>query len=295
MSIKGVNTGILNSALIVGAESDPVLESVRDALEINLFWPLLVGNAHVIRRKADALGIDNSSYDVMHATGEEEIMQMSFECVRRGAVGMIVKGSIPTDVFLKGILARDNGLRADTLMSHLFRLTMPGRERPLFITDAVLHVSPTTEELIVIATNAIKVITRINEKKPKVAVLSATERKLDAIPSSIAAQTVALRVREDTGVIIEGPCALDTILSSDAARIKGIASDIAGSTDIIVVPNIETGNALYKALVYVGGAIPAGVIVGGAIPIVLTSRADLSKARLASYQFAYMVAEKRHK
>ena len=196
---------------------------------------------------------------------------------------IIVKGHIHTDVLMKAVLKRDLNLIGKKRLSHIWHMTLEKNDKPFIITDGALNVLPKLETKMHILKNAIDFANRIGIEKPKVSVLSATEEVLDSMPSSLEANELTKRAKEEgLNAEVFGPMAFDNSVSEEAAQIKGIKNVVAGNTDILLVPNVETGNALVKMMIFFMGACAAGVVVGGKVPVVITSRADDTQARLAS-------------
>ena len=196
---------------------------------------------------------------------------------------IIVKGHIHTDVLMKAVLKRDLNLIGKKRLSHIWHMTLEKNDKPFIITDGALNVLPKLETKMHILKNAIDFASRIGIGKPKVSVLSATEEVLDSMPSSQEANELTKRAEEEgLNAEVFGPMAFDNSVSEKAAQIKGIKNVVAGNTDILLVPNVETGNALVKMMIFFMGACAAGVVVGGKVPVVITSRADDTQARLAS-------------
>jgi phosphotransacetylase len=211
---------------------------------------------------------------------------------REGNAAAVMKGSLHTDELLHAVLDRDNGLRTARRVSHAFLMDVPKYPRPLLITDAAVNIAPTLADKADILQNAIDLMHRLGYAAPRVAILSAVETVNPAIASTIDAAALCKMVDRGqvTGAIVDGPLAFDNAVSPDAARIKGIDSPVAGRADVVLVPEIESGNMLYKQLVYLAGADAAGVVLGARVPIILTSRADSLRIRLASCALAVVLA-----
>ena len=200
-----------------------------------------------------------------------------------GKVKILVKGHIHTDILLKAVLKRDLNLIGKKRLSHVWHMTLGPDDKPIIITDGVVNVLPKLEVKMHILRNAVDFANKIGISRPKVSVLSATEEVLDSVPSSIEADLITKRAKkENINADVFGPLAFDNSISKKSASIKKIKSEVAGSADILLVPNVETGNALVKMMIYFMGACAAGVVLGGKTPVVITSRSDESEARLAS-------------
>lgn len=273
---------------VVNANSRLTLESVRLASGHNIINPELVGSPRVIRAQCDEMGWDIRGVPIHAAATEEESAAIAVGLARRGAVATLMKGDVHTDTLMRAVLNRDNGLSTGQHMSHVFRMTIPGSDSAVCITDAVINVLPSVEQKIAIARNAIELLQALGHARVRVAVLSATEVETAAMPSSIEAAEVCRSLTDGLpeGVDVEGPMALDIAVSAEAAKTKGFAGSVAGQADVLLVPNIETGNALFKMMVYFMGATAAGIVLGARVPIMLTSRADPAEARLASAALA---------
>ena len=268
---------------VVGATDELSMQSARLAVDNGLIEPYLVGDEATIRRLADTIEWDIDSCHLIHAASEAQAAGVSTALAREGEVGALMKGHVHTDTLMRAVINPDTGLRTDRRVSHAFYMTVPQRTGSLVITDAAVNVAPEVDQLMDILGNVVPMMHALGNAEPKVAVLSATEQASAAMPSSEVAETVAKRARgEVAGALVEGPLAFDNAISPQAARVKGLDSAVAGCADVLLVPNIETGNALFKAMVYLLSATAAGIVLGAQVPIVLTSRADPPEARLAS-------------
>jgi phosphate acetyltransferase len=276
---------------VAGAGAAHVLQSVGWATSFGLIEPILVGAEPAI---AANLPPELRDARIVPATSDEEAAAIAVALVRGGEAGLLMKGHLHTDTLLRAVLAPETGLRTGNRLSHVFAMRWAGSTRPLLITDAALNVAPDAKTLAAIVRHAMLAARALNIAHPRVAMLSATEEVNPSLPSSVAASDFANAFREEIeaqGGFISGPLALDVALSAAAAEIKSLTADpVAGRADILVVPNIETGNALFKLLVHVVNATAAGVVLGAAVPIVLTSRADPAEARLASIALARLIA-----
>ena len=208
---------------------------------------------------------------------------MAAKLASEGKVKIIVKGHIHTDILMKAVLKRDLNLIGKKRLSHVWHMTLDINDKPFIITDGALNVLPKLETKMHILKNSVDFAKRIGISKPKVSVLSATEEVLESVPSSIDAKELTERAKnEGIDADVFGPMAFDNSVSEKAAQIKGIKNVVAGKTDILLVPNVEAGNGLVKMMIYFMGACAAGVVLGGKVPVVITSRADSAPARLAS-------------
>ncbi|HBT42161.1 MAG TPA: phosphate acetyltransferase [Rhodospirillaceae bacterium] len=279
---------------IAGADNMVVMESARQATDAGLITPVLVGDRDEIESLAETMAWDISGFRIVE-TGEEDeaaAARMAVTLARDGEVQALMKGHVHTDALMAAVVARETGLRTGRRLSHVFHMTVPGSDRVLMITDGAVNVAPNENTLMDIVNNAVGLAHALGNAAPKVAILSGTESALPAMPSSMTAKAIVERARagEVTGAVVDGPFAFDNAVSPEAARFKGIDSPVAGNADILVVPNIETGNGLFKMMVYFMSGLAAGVVLGAKVPIVLTSRADPPEARFAATAIAAIAA-----
>ncbi|GFE62979.1 bifunctional enoyl-CoA hydratase/phosphate acetyltransferase [Litoreibacter roseus] len=276
---------------IARAGSALPMEAAKEAVEANMMEPLFTGEANVIRKLADDLQWDISGFEIIEAKGEAAAGQAAAEACGRGDADVLMKGQLHTDQFMKAALNRDAGLRTGKRLVHIFHITHPGGGRPLFLSDGAVNVDPNMETRQDAIRSVVDLMQTLDIDHPRVAILSATESVLDAVPSSGEARTLANWAAENIpNASVSGPLALDLILSPDSVATKGLTDDpVAGKADAIIVPDIVSGNALFKALVYLTGACAAGIVMGAKVPILLTSRADPPAARLASIALAAIV------
>ena len=276
---------------IVCAQSVPVIESIQQAVAEDIIEPVLIGQPDQIRELALSVGLDIAKYHTIPADDVHQAVQHATSLVNNGEADFIMKGHIHTDDFLRGLINKETGIRGEGYMTHTFYLTVPGSDKPLMITDAAIHVAPDEKALKSIVTNAVRLAQKLGIARPKVALLSASETPSEAVPSSMIAEILANWAEQYLDNLdICGPLAIDVAISEKAASVKGIDHPVAGAADILVVPQLETGNALFKALVYYKGACAAGIVMGAKVPVVLTSRADPPEARLASIAIASILS-----
>ena len=270
-------------AVIVNAGKSVAIESAKQAVEANLIEPVFVGDKSTIEKISKDIKWDISKYQIIHEPTENNTAPIAAKLASEGKVKIIVKGHIHTDILMKAVLKRDLNLIGKKRLSHIWHMTLEKNDKPFIITDGALNVLPKLETKMHILKNSVDFAKRIGISKPKVSVLSATEEVLESIPSSIEAKELTKRANDEgIDANVFGPMAFDNSVSEKAAQIKGIKNAVAGKTDILLVPNVETGNALVKMMIFFMGACAAGVVVGGKIPVVITSRADDTQARLAS-------------
>jgi len=283
--------GSVNAAIVNAGEILP-MESTHKAVQNNLINPIFIGNETEIKKHAQKLNWDISKYEIIDEKDENSTASMAAKLAGEGKVKIIVKGHIHTEVLIKAVLKRDLNLIGKKRLSHVWHMTLDADDKPFIITDGVLNVLPKLEVKMHILRNAVNFANKIGIARPKVSVLSATEEILKSVPSSIEAQAITKRAEEENiNADIFGPLAFDNSVSKKAAVIKKIKNEVAGSANILLVPNVETGNALVKMMIYFMGACAAGVVIGGKTPVVITSRADESEARLASIAAAIVALD----
>ena len=283
---KGIKAGIVNAGKIL-----PML-SVMDAVKEKLITPILIGDQVEIKKCADEIKFDISEYEIIHEPIENNTAKIASKLASENKIKIIVKGHIHTDILMKEVLKREYNLLGKTRLSHIWHMTLEKDDKPLIITDGALNVNPNVKTKIHILKNVIDFCHRINIARPKISILSATEEVLDSMPSSIDAKEITeLARKENLNAEIFGPLAFDNSISKKSAAIKGIKNTVAGESDVLLVPNVETGNALVKMMIYFMGACAAGVVVGGKVPVVITSRSDDATARLASIAAAVVALD----
>ena len=274
--------GIVDAAIINAGEMFP-MESVYKAVEHNLIKPIFIGNEKEIKKLSEKLKWDISKYKIIDEKNENSTAPIAAKLASDEKVKIIVKGHIHTDILMKAVLKRDLNLIGKQRLSHVWHMTLDKDDKPLIITDGVLNVLPKLETKMHILRNAVNFANKIGISRPKVAVLSATEEILASVPSSIDANLITKKAKEENiQADVFGPLAFDNSVSKKSAAIKKIKNNVSGNTDILLVPNVETGNALVKMMIYFMGACAAGVVLGGKAPVVITSRSDEAESRLAS-------------
>ena len=283
---KGVKVAVVNAGKPL-----PML-SVQDAVKENLIEPIFIGDKKEILKCADDLQWDISQYEIINEPVENNTAKIAAKLASEGKIKIIVKGHIHTDVLMKEVLKREYDLLGKTRLSHIWHMTIEKDDKPLIITDGALNVLPNIKTKMHILRNVINFSNRIGISRPKIAVLSATEEVLDSVPSSLdAAELTRLAKEDNLEADVFGPLAFDNSISKKSAGIKGIKNIVAGEADVLLVPSVETGNALVKMMIYFMGACAAGVVVGGKVPVVITSRSDEAQARLASIAAAVVALD----
>ena len=275
------------SFAFVRAIGAATLQTAWDAAKADIVLPILVGEPDIIASDAAAIGWDLSDVEIIPATGEREAIDEAIALFAAGRVAGLAKGQLHTDVFMGGIVRRTAGIRTGNRLLHIFAMLPPSGGRPLLISDAAVNVAPDIDTRVEAATYVAEMGRRLGQPCPRIAILSATESVLKAMPSSGEAAEIASRAAAlDPRAEFAGPLSFDLAMSPEAAAIKGFGGPVAGMADGLVVPDIVSGNILFKSIVWFGGGLAAGVVLGGAIPIVLTSRSDPPAARLASIALA---------
>ena len=271
------------------------LASAVEAAEEGLITPIFVGPAGKIRHTARQAGIDLARYRVVDAPHSHAAAAQAVALVRSGEASLLMKGSLHTDELMHAVCA-PGGLRTDRRLSHVFLVDVPGYARMLLVTDAAINIAPSLMDKRDIVQNAIRLAHVVGVSVPKVAVLSAVETVNPALPSTVDAAALCKMAERGqiTGGIVDGPLAFDNAVDAGAAREKGIVSAVAGMADVLVVPDLESGNMLAKQLTFFAGAEAAGVVMGAQAPIILASRADAPRARIASCAVAVLVARAAH-
>lgn len=282
-------------AAVVYPTDEVSLRGAVEAADAGLIVPVLVGPEAVIRAVAERHGLDLSAAAIVQAADEAAAAAASVALVRDGQAEALMKGNLHSDILLGEVVRRDSGLRAGRKVSHVFIMHIPGRESPLLVTDAAVLMYPTLDEKVDIAQNAIDLAHVLGIDVPRVAVLSAVETVSARIPSTLdaASLTVMAARGQIRGAVVDGPLAFDNAVDPEAARIKGIRSEVAGRADILLVPNFEAGNMVAKELSKIAQADGAGIVMGARCPIVLTSRSDDERTRVASCAVAVLVAHAR--
>ena len=285
--------GTVDAAIVNAGEIFP-MESVHKAVQHNLINPLFIGNEIEIKKHAKTLKWDISKYKIIDEKNENSTAPIAAKLASEDKVKIIVKGHIHTDILMKAVLKRDLNLIGKKRLSHVWHMTLSTDDKPFIITDGVVNVLPKLEVKMHILKNALDFANKIGISRPKVALLSATEEIIESVPSSIDANMITKRAKEENiNADVFGPLAFDNSVSKKSAAIKKIKNDVSGNTDILLVPNVEAGNALVKMMIYFMGACAAGVVLGGKAPVVITSRSDEAEARLASIAAAIVSLNKK--
>ncbi|WP_037075192.1 phosphate acetyltransferase [Rhizobium mesoamericanum] len=273
------------------------LRGAVEAAEVGLMRPILVGPGEKVRGVAISHDLDISPFELVDVPHSDAAAARAVEIIREGGADLLMKGSLHTDELMRAVTSSTTGLRTARRISHVFVMDVPNHAETLFITDAAINIAPDLDAKRDIIQNAIDLFTQIGLGTPRVAILSAVETVTSKIPSTIDAAALCKMAERGqiTGGVLDGPLAFDNAIDPEAARIKGIKSPVAGHAEILVVPNLEAGNMLAKNLTFLARADAAGIVLGARVPIILTSRADSVRARLASCAVAVLLADARRR
>ena len=273
------------------------LAGAVEAGQKGLIRPILVGPAAKIKEIAAAERVDLSGLEVVDVPHSHAAATKAVELVREGRAELLMKGSLHTDELMAAVVSRDGGLRTGRRISHVFVMDVPTYHKVLIVTDGAINIAPTLEDKVDICQNAIDLAIALGLERPKVAILAAVELVTSKMPATIDAAALCKMAERGqiTGGILDGPLAFDNAISKAAAAIKGIRSEVAGDPDILLAPDLEAGNILAKQLSFLANADSAGLVLGARVPIILTSRADSVRSRIASCGVAMLAAHARRK
>lgn len=278
---------------VAAAEDHDVLGAVVKAGEMGLIDAILIGDESQINQLAIENSLDLSKAKIIPTADIYESAKVAVKMVKDGEADFLMKGLLDTAVLLKAVLDKENGLRTDSQLSHVMIYDVPSYHKFIYLTDGGMNIDPTLEEKVKIVKNAVDVAKALGVETVKVACIAAKEKVNEKMPATVDAKALENMCKEGIfgeGVIVEGPLAIDLAVSEEAAKVKGFKSEIAGDTDILMVPNIEVGNGIGKTMTYMAKAESAGIIMGAKVPVVLTSRADSYEAKLNSIALGSVVA-----
>jgi len=279
-------------AAVVCPNQESILSAVKESVDINLINPILIGNKKMINETASKINLDISEYNIVETENEEESASVACKMSNENKTKIIIKGNLHTDILMRCYLKKEFNLLDGKRLSHIWHMTTPQLKKPLFITDGALNVLPRIDIKLQILNNAVQFCNKLGIETPKVAILSGTEDPIDSMPSSVEAKKVMeLSIEQKINAIVHGPLAFDNAVSIEAAKTKKIENEVAGKADILLVPNLETGNSLSKMMVYFMDACAAGIVIGGKIPVVVPSRADSKISKLASIMAAVVAVK----
>jgi len=282
----------IKTLAVAAAEDEHVLMAVRDAVKEGITQPILVGNSFQIQVIAEKIGFNLLGIEIIHDENLTKSCQIAVKLVKEGRAHFLMKGLVPTATIMRAVLDKEQGLRTGNVISHVALLECPGYHKILGITDAAMNIAPTLEEKVSIINNATEMFRRLGVECPKVAVIGAVEVVNPKMSCTVdAAQLTVMNMRNQIKkCIVEGPLALDNAVSREACEHKGIDTRVGGEADILLLPDIEAGNVLYKSITFLGRGEAAGVILGAKVPVVLTSRADSEEAKLYSIACAAAIS-----
>ncbi|NPC59119.1 bifunctional enoyl-CoA hydratase/phosphate acetyltransferase [Caenimonas sp. S4] len=271
----------------------PAIEAAAAIAEAGIGRPLLIGPCSLIERAADDARIPIQLFEIFNVSGSaSEAARMAALLARDGSVESLMKGSLHTDELMGAVVRRENGLRGERRISHAFIFDLPRYSKLLAVADCVVNIAPDVETKKDILGNSIELLQKLGVSHPKVGIVAAVEMITPAIPATLHADALVrlARAGQWPGALVEGPFGFDNAISMEAARIKGISSSVTGDADLLLVPDLNSGNMLYKSFNYIGGGDCAGLVLGAKVPIILTSRADSKLARLASAALSVLCA-----
>ena len=273
------------------------LSGAIEAGRLGLTIPILVGPRRKIEEVARSADIDLGSTEIIDAPHSHAAAAKAVEIVREGRAELLMKGSLHSDELLAAVVSREGGLRTGRRVSHVFVMDVPTYHKVLMVTDAAINIAPTLEDKVDICQNAIDLAVTLGLTPPKVAILAAVETVTSKMPATIDAACLCKMAERGqlVGGLLDGPLAFDNAISREAAKTKGIASMVAGDPDILVTPELESGNILAKQLTFLAGADSAGLVLGARVPVILTSRADSVRSRIASCAVAMLAAHARRR
>ena len=271
------------------------LSGAIEAAEKGLIIPILVGPRAKIEATADVLGVDVRHLQIVDAPHSHASAVKAVELLREAKAELLMKGSLHTDELMAAVVSRDGGLRTARRISHVFVMDVPTYHKVLIVTDGAINIAPTLEDKVDICQNAIDLAVSLGRQRPKVAILAAVETVTSKMPATIDAAALCKMSERGqiTGAVLDGPLAFDNAISKDAAETKHIHSEVAGDPDILVAPDLEAGNILAKQLSFLANADSAGLVLGARVPIILTSRADNVRSRIASCAIAMLAVHAR--
>ena len=274
---------------------ESALSGAIEAANLGLIVPILVGPRDKIESTAKSAGIDVSKYQIVDTPHSHASAAKAVELLREAQAELLMKGSLHTDELMSAVVSREGGLRTGRRISHVFVMDVPTYHKVLFVTDGAINIAPTLEDKADICQNAIDLAISLGLKRPKVAILAAVETVTSKMPATIDAAALCKMAerKQITGAILDGPLAFDNAISKEAALTKGIQSEVAGDPDILLAPDLEAGNILAKQLSFLANADSAGLVLGARVPIILTSRADSVRSRIASCTVAMLAAHAR--
>lgn len=280
---------------VAASNDEDVLKAIKIALDENICMPILVGDKEIIQELSKKIGLDLSKVEVIDEKDNKQSCIIAVSMVSSGKADIVMKGLVDTSVILKAILDKEIGLRTGNILSHAAIFEIKNYHKILLVTDAAMNIAPNADEKRQILENALKLTSSLDIEKPKVAIICAKEKVNPKMQATVDAQQLVELNKSGKllDCIVGGPFALDNAISKEAAELKGVSDPVAGDADILLMPNIEAGNVLYKSLTYFSDSENAGILLGAKAPIVLTSRADSDKAKLNSIALAVLCSARK--
>ncbi len=275
---------------VAAAHDKEVLSAIKMAMDANLAIPQLIGDKEIIEKYAKELNLDLKNVEIIHETDIQKASQIAVKSVHDGNAQVLMKGLVDTSIILKEVLNKEYGLRTGSLLSHTAVFQLEKYHKLLFVTDAAMNLAPNVDEKKLILENTVRLVHSLGIEQPKVAVICAKEKVDPKMIATVDAETLVNKniAGEINNCVVGGPFALDNAVSKEAAEHKGIVHPVAGDADVVLMPNIEAANVLYKSLAFLTESKNAGILLGAAAPIVLTSRADSDEAKLFSIALAVL-------
>ena len=273
---------------VVRASAPLPIQTAKEAYEARIATPILIGEADLIKKEAEAIGWDLNGIAIHDSKGEKGAIDHATALTRNGGADALMKGHLHSDVFMGGIVHRDAGIRGSERMVHIFAMFHPDGGSPILISDGAVNVTPDVKTRQQMLISLASTAQALGIDTPKIAIISATETPIASVPSSIEAKDLSDWAQDNVhNAVVTGPLSFDLAMSPEAVAIKGMTDNpVAGYADALVMPEITSGNVLFKSMVWHNAACAAGVVVGGKVPIILTSRADSAESRLASIALA---------
>lgn len=286
--IDKARSGKIRRLAVAAASDEPVLEAVKNATREGIIEPVLAGDKYLIDQICEKIGFDLQGIEVLHEKDAFRAAVKAVELIREGKADIMMKGYISTGPLLKAILDKEKGLRKGGLLSHIALYETPYYHKLLGVTDAAMNVAPTFEEKVDMLLNVVELFHKLGITHPKVAVIGAVETVNPKMEATVHAAMLTMMNRRGQikGCLVDGPLAIDNAVSKEAAEHKGIKSEVAGDADILITPDINSGNVLYKTLGFLGGGVSAAVLMGASVPVVLTSRSDTERSKMLSIALA---------
>lgn len=274
--------------VIVAADDHHVMDAVKIGYQKKLIFPILIGNKERIQQIADEIDFNITAFQIIHETDVSRSSEIGVNLIKDNEASVLMKGMVPTATLLRSVVNKADGIASGRLLSHFSINYIPSYKKLLAISDVAMNINPTLEEKVEIIKNAVSVLYALDYKEPKVAIICPVETVNPKIESTVHAQILVNLYKENVikNCIIEGPLALDNAISIESAQNKGIFGQVPGNADLLIVPNLDAGNILYKAINFLAGGVSASVIVGAKVPIVLTSRADSVESKMYSIALA---------